>query len=231
MKIGIVGAGNIGNALARRFHEVGHEISVANSRGLETLIDFARETGSQAVSVEQAARENDVVVLAITPKGIPKLPIGLFDGTAASLPIIDTTNYYPRERDGKIDGIEDGLTESAWVENQIGRPVVKAFNMILAADILGGGMPAGSPGRIAVAVADDDPVSKHIVMRLIEEIGFDPIDAGSVSESWRQQPGSPVYCKGLDANGARSALSNANPIRPVEFQATSKSPGSYEFPA
>ena len=121
--------------------------------------------------------------------------------------IIDASNYYPQQRDGRIAGIEDGLTESGWVEHQLGRPVIKAFNTILAKHLLDGGKPAGAAGRIALAVAGDDPIAKAAAMRLIDQIGFDTVDAGPIGESWRQQPGSPGYLKDLRrrrrATGAR----------------------------
>jgi len=130
MKIGIIGAGNIGGALTRRFRELGHKVSVANSRGPQTLAELARETGAKPVSVHEAARENDVVIVTIPQKNVPELPSDLFGGVPADVVIVDTGNYYPQQRDGRIEGIESGLTESRWVEQQVGRPVVKAFNNI-----------------------------------------------------------------------------------------------------
>ena len=115
-------------------------------------------------------------------------------------PIVDTGNYYPA-RDGRIDPIESGVAESRWVSEQLGRPVVKAFNNIRAQHLLELGKPAGSPGRIALPVAGDDPKPKRTVMELVDALGFDPIDAGTIDESWRQQPGTPVYAADLDAAG------------------------------
>lgn len=121
MKIGIIGAGNIGGTLTRRFRDLGHDVSVANSRGPETLSDLAEETGATAVSIEDAARDKDLVVVTIPQSKIPSLPSGLLDGVPV---VVDTGNYYPRERDGAIAEIEDGMPESRWVEQQLGHPVI-----------------------------------------------------------------------------------------------------------
>jgi predicted dinucleotide-binding enzyme len=117
-------------------------------------------------------------------------------------------------RDGRIDAIEGGMAESRWVSEQLGHPVVKAFNNIRAQHLLELGKPAGSPGRIALPVAGEDPQTKSVVMRLIDELGFDPVDAGSIDESWRQQPGTPVYATDLDAAGVTKALAEAGPNTP-----------------
>jgi 8-hydroxy-5-deazaflavin:NADPH oxidoreductase len=219
MKIGIIGAGNIGGALTRRFRAAGHDVSVANSRGPQTLTDLARETGAKAVTVEEAARGKDVVVVTIPLKRVPDLPRKLFSGAAKDLVVIDTSNYYPQQRDGRIDAIENGTPESRWVEQQIGHPVIKAFNNIFAAHLQNNGKPPGSAGRIALPVAGKDPRAKQIVMKLIDEIGFDAVDAGTIEESWRQQPGSPVYAKDYDVAGVRRALGEAKTERLPEFRA------------
>jgi 8-hydroxy-5-deazaflavin:NADPH oxidoreductase len=219
MKIGIIGAGNIGGTLTRRLTALGHDVSVANSRGPETLADLAADTGARAVPAEGVARGADVVIVTIPVKRIPDLPPGILEGVADGAAIIDTGNYYPQQRDGKIESIESGMTESGWVAEQLGRPVIKAFNGIYARHLLELGQPAGTPGRIALPVAGDDEAAKEVVMRLIDELGFDSVDAGSLADSWRQQPGTPVYGADLDAEGVRSALAEANVDRPAEFRA------------
>lgn len=231
MKIGIIGSGNIGGTLVRLFRAAGHDVSVANSRGPSSLADLARETGAHPVTVEQAARGNDVVVVTIPLKRVEDLPAGLFANAPEGVVVIDTGNYYPQQRDGRIDGIEAGSTESGWVQQQIGHPVVKAFNNIYASHLASYGKPRGTPGRIALPIAGDDPKAKSVVMHLVDEIGFDPIDAGSIAESWRQQPGSPVYTKDYDAEGVRRALSEAQKERAPQWRATPKSPGTFEDPA
>jgi len=230
MKIGIIGAGNIGGNLTRRLRELGHEVSVANSRGPETLKELAAATGAKPVTVQQAARSGDVVVVTIPMKNIPQLPRDLFQGVRENVVVIDTGNYYPRERDGRIAPIEEGMVESRWVEQQLGHPVVKAFNNIYAQHLLDRGKPAGTPGRIALPVCGDDP-AKSVVMRLVDELGFDAVDGGSLDDSWRQQPGTPVYAMDFDASGVRKALAAAKPDRKPEWRATTSSPGSYKKPA
>jgi predicted dinucleotide-binding enzyme len=218
MKIGIIGAGHIGGTLTRRFRQLGHDVAVANSRGPETLRDLASETGATPVSVKGAVRDRDVVVVTIPEKSIPDLPDALFDAARSDTVVVDTGNYYP-QRDGRIEGIEEGAAESRWVSEELGRPVVKAFNNIRAGDLMSGGRPAGEPKRIALPVAGDDPEAKQVVMRLIDELGFDPVDAGTLDDSWKQQPGTPVYATNLDAAGVRRALAEARPERPAGFRA------------
>ncbi|HET7599627.1 MAG TPA: NAD(P)-binding domain-containing protein [Gemmatimonadales bacterium] len=219
MKIGIIGAGNIGGTLARRFAAAGHEVYIANSRGPETLAGLARETGVTPVSAEEAAHAGEVVIVTIPEKNVPQLPKDLFDGVPEDAVVVDTGNYYPQQRDGRIEAIESGVPESRWVSDQLGRPVVKAFNNIYARHLLEQGKPKGAPGRIALPVAGDDPRAKQIVIRLLDDIGFDGVDAGSLDESWRQQPGTPVYTTDLDAAGVRRALAQAKPERPAAFRA------------
>jgi predicted dinucleotide-binding enzyme len=224
MKIGIIGAGNIGSALARRFTDVGHEVTIANSRGPETLREVEAETGATAVTAQEAARGRDVVVVTIPEKNIPLLPQDLFEGVDQDVVVVDTGNYYPR-RDGAIEPIEQGTPESMWVAQQLGRPVVKAFNNIYARNLRDLGKPAGSDERIALPVAGADP-AKATVMRLVEEIGFDAVDAGDLDESWRQQPGPPVYAADHDAEGVRRALAQASPERPEQFRAAPGTPSA-----
>lgn len=219
MKIGIIGAGHIGGTLTRRLAKLGHEVSVANSRGPETLAKLAKETGARAVTVTEAARDKDVVIVTIPQKNIPRLPKGLFAGVAESTVVVDTGNYYPQQRDGRIDAIEGGTTESRWVSQQLGRPVVKAFNNIYAQHLMERGRVAGAPGRIALPVAGDDKRAKDVVIRLLDELGFDGVDAGGLDDSWRQQPATPVYGTDLDADGVRRALAAAKRDRPEDFRA------------
>jgi predicted dinucleotide-binding enzyme len=218
MKIGIIGAGNIGGNLTRRLTELGHEVSVANSRGPETLTDLATQTGATAVPLEQVARDAEVVVVAIPEGHVPDLPTGVLDGAVPDAVVVDTGNYYP-QRDGRIEAIESGTAESRWVANQLGRPVVKAFNGIYAQHLLDAGRPAGSPDRRALPIAGDDDAAKLTVITLLDELGFDAVDAGSLDESWRQQPGTPVYGASADAAGIRQLLAQASPERTAEFRA------------
>jgi predicted dinucleotide-binding enzyme len=231
MKIGIIGAGQIGGTLTRRFRQLGHEVYVANSRGPETLAKLAAETGAHAVPVTEAARKGDVVVVTIPEGHIRELPKDLFSGVPDNVVVVDTGNYYPRERDGRIEEIEGGMTESRWVEHQLGRPVVKAFNNIYAQHLMEGGRPKGKAGRVALPVAGDNAKAKQVVLRLVDELGFDGVDGGGLDESWRQQPGTPVYATDLDAEGVRRALAEASRERRPEWRGTAASPGSFGSPA
>jgi 8-hydroxy-5-deazaflavin:NADPH oxidoreductase len=223
MKIGIIGAGNIGGTLARRLAKLGHQVTIANSRGPESLGAFAKETGARPATVEEAARSGDVVIVSIPLKNIARLPKDLFKGVADSVVVVDTGNYYPRQRDGRIDPIERGATESRWVADRFGRPVVKAFNNIYAQHLLERGKPKGTAGRIALPIAGDDPRAKETVTRLLDELGFDAVDGGGLDESWRQQPGTPVYGTDFDAAGVRRGLQEAKRERPAEFRAETAS--------
>jgi 8-hydroxy-5-deazaflavin:NADPH oxidoreductase len=223
MNIGIIGAGHIGGTLTRRFRALGHRVFVANSRGPKTIKDLAEETGATAVTVEQAARSGNVVVVTIPMESIPELPRDLFKDVPENVVVIDTCNYYPQRRDGRIDAIENGMPESRWVEQQLGRPVIKVFNNIYADHLLKLGQPAGSKERIALPISGDDARAKRIVFSLVDELGFDPIDNDSLDKSWRQQPGTLVYTTDHDAEGVRRALSEASKDRKPEFKAKSSS--------
>jgi predicted dinucleotide-binding enzyme len=226
MKIGIIGAGHIGGTLTRRLTALGHDVYVANSRGPETLRDLATETGAKAVTVKDAARLGaDMVIVTIPLKHVPNLPKDLFAGTPEDLPIVDTGNYYP-QRDGLIAEIESGTTESRWTSKQLGRPVIKAFNNIYAQHLLEEGKPKGDAARIALPVAGDDSAAKQIVMDLVDELGFDPVDAGGLDESWKQQPSTPVYGTDFDAALVRRGLAEATPERQPQFTAAGAPPGA-----
>ena len=221
MRIGIIGAGQIGGTLARRFTALGHDVAIANSRGPETLRQLAKETGAKPVTVEEAARAGDVVIVTIPLKNIPGLPRDLFKGVPDDVVVVDTSNYYPQQRDGRIDEIENGTAESRWVADRLGRPVVKAFNNIYARHLLERGKPKGAPGRIALPVAGDDTRAKDVVIRLLDELGFDGVDAGSLDDSWRQQPATPVYGTDFNTEGVRQGLAEAKRERTPAFRAGS----------
>ncbi|MET0255095.1 MAG: NAD(P)-binding domain-containing protein [Luteibacter sp.] len=230
MKIGIIGAGNIGGTLARRFREIGHEVLIANSRGPETLGGIVSATGAVAVTAQEAAKGGDVVIVTIPESRIPELPADLFAGVPADTVVVDTGNYYPRERDGRIAAIEEGVTESQWVADQLGRPVIKAFNNIHAEHLGTLGKPSTADTRIALPVAGDDPNAKATVLKLVDELGFDGVDAGTLSDSWKQQPGTPVYGTNHDLEGVRQALLDASRERTSQWTATAASPGTYDAP-
>jgi predicted dinucleotide-binding enzyme len=219
MDIGIIGAGHIGGSLTRRLTALGHDVRVSNSRAPETLADLAAATGATAVWAGEAAADAELVIVSIPQKNVVDLAPGIVARVRPGAPVIETNNYYPRERDGLIAAIEDGAPESVWVSEQLGAPVFKVFNGIFWKHLLEGGLPSGSSGRIALPVAGDDAAGKRIVFELVNELGFDPVDGGTLSESWRQQPGTPVYGADLDAKEAIEALAAASPERPDAFRA------------
>ena len=219
MNIGIIGAGHIGGSLTRRLAQLGHAVRVSNSRAPETLADLAAETGATAVWAGEAATGADLVIVSIPEKNVVDLAPGIVAGAEPGAPVIETNNYYPRERDGRIAAIESGTPESVWVSEQLGVPVFKVFNGIFWKHLLEGGLPRNSPGRIALPIAGDEATGKQVVSDLVDELGFDPVDGGTLAESWRQQPGTPVYGADLDAEGVIRALSEASPDRPEAFRA------------
>jgi predicted dinucleotide-binding enzyme len=219
MRIGIIGAGQIGGTLTRRLTELGHEVRVANSRAPETLAELAAETGATAVWAADAATDAQLVIVSIPQKNVLDLATGIVAKAKQGAPVIETNNYYPQQRDGRIDAIENGTPESVWVAEQLGSPVYKVFNGIYWKHLLERGAPAGTEGRIALPVAGEPGAGKQLVFELIDQLGFDPVDGGTLAESWRQQPGTPVYGKDFDAAQAIAALAEASPEREAAFRA------------
>lgn len=219
MKIGIVGAGSMGVTLGRHLAKRGHQVSIANSRGRESLTALAAEIGARPVSVADAVRAGDIVILAIPTKAVLELSKRLFANAASDVIVIDIGNYHPELRDGRIEAIDRGMLDSQWVAQQIGRPVIKAFNNILAKSLLEKGVSIGAKGRIALPVAGNSSGAKAVVFHLVDELGFDPVDAGDLDNSWRQQPGTPAYCHDLEVAALRRALAEADRSRVAEYRA------------
>src|SRR6185503_12515566 len=219
MRIGVIGAASMGGILARHLARLGHHVSIANSRGPDSLPALAAEIGARPVSVADAASAGEIVFIAIPTKAVASLPRGLFAKVADSVVVIDIGNYHPELRDGRIDAIDRGRLDSQWVAQQIGRPVVKAFNNIFAKSLLEKGVPRGTAGRIALSVFGDSLDAKAAVLRLVDDLGFDPVDGGDLANSWRQQPGTPAYCRDLEAATLRRALAEADPSRIAEYRA------------
>ena len=211
MKIGIVGTGNIGKTLVRRLSEAGHDVKVANSRGPETIDPDILASGARAVTVDEVLDDVEVVILSIPLKRLPELAprIARLPGETV---VIDTSNYYPF-RDDRIEAIEAGQVESEWVAKQLGRPVAKAWNAIGSASFAKKGQPAGAPGRIAIPVAADRDRDRKVAMALVDDTGLDAFDAGTLADSWRQQPGAPVYCTDLSLGEIGAALAAADRSR------------------
>jgi predicted dinucleotide-binding enzyme len=207
MKIGILGAGAIGTTLARKLAAAGHDVKVANSRGPETIPADAIETGARAATVQDAVTDVDVAILSVPYSGFENVR-----ALVAALPqqtvVIDTSNYFP-QRDGVNAAIEAGEVESEWIQGYFGRPIAKAWNAIAAAPFAENGRPKGHPERVAVPIAGDSAGDREIAMALMDDTGFDGYDAGPLADSWRQQPGSPVYCTNLTYDETGPALAAA----------------------
>ena len=201
MRIGVIGAGSMGGILARHLVRLGHQVSVANSRGPESLTALAVEIGATPVSVVDAVKAGEVVVIAIPTKAVADLPRALFSNVPSSAVVIDISNYHPELRDGRIDAIDRGMLDSQWVAQQIGRPVIKAFNNILAKSLLEKGVPKGTTGRIALSAAGDSLDAKATVLRLFDDLGFDRAIAGARVDSVRH-PKSRIHLR--RAAGLRS---------------------------
>jgi predicted dinucleotide-binding enzyme len=190
VKIAIVGAGTIGADLTRKLSALGHQVSVAKSRGADTLADLAAETGAIPADLADVARGAEVVVLALPTKSIPDLPQKLLAGAAPNVVVVDLTNYAPRQRDGLIAEIENGEIESRWTEGQVGHPVVNALNTLDAGQLAELGTQVRAE-RIALPVAGDDQGAKELVTGLVDELGFDVVDAGDWMNPGGSNPAPP----------------------------------------
>lgn len=205
MKIGVIGTGAIGGTIAKKLFVAGHKVKVYNAEEHDDLRKKAEELGVLPSSIKEIANDVDIVIISVPTKAIPDLPKDLFTNVSNDLIVVDTSNYYPF-RDGEIEELKNGKIESVWVAEIVRRPVVKAFNNLLAHSLANGNKPEGTVGRIAMAVSGDDDKAKKVISRLINDLGFDAVDAGSLAESWRHQPGTPAYCTELNAAELKKAL-------------------------
>lgn len=222
MKIGIIGAGNIGATIARKLATKGHSIKLAGSGSPDEISDKAAKIGAVAVTAQDAVNDVDAIIVSIPFAQIPEVA-SVFAGVPAGVVVIDTGNYYPF-RDGNIAEVDNGKPESVWSSEQLGRPVVKTFNALLAETLTSGGTAEGTDARIAIPVAGDDANAKVIASGLVNDAGFDTLDAGDLAGSWRQQPGTPAYCTELTLAELSEALSAADKARaPIDRDALIKS--------
>lgn len=211
MRIGILGAGSIGSILARRLSRTGHEVRIANSRAPETVDAAALSTGARAVWAAEVTADADVVIVSLNMEHIPAVADLVADAPTGAV-VIDTSNYFPY-RNGVVQALEDGQVESAWVQEQYRRPIVKAWNTIGTDSLAELASPPGTAGRVALPVSADDPSHRAIGMALVEESGFDALDAGAILDSWRQQPGTPAYVTNLTHTELTAALAKADRSR------------------
>ena len=206
MKLGILGAGFVGRALATRAVDAGFDVMISNSRGPRTLGSTIVAIGCRAGTAEEAASFGEVVAIAIPFRAIETLSPALL----ANKVVLDAANYYP-DRDGPVPILDrEAATTSGLVAARLpGAAVVKAFNAILQGDLLAGGGPPGMPGRRALPIAGDDAAAKAVVVDLHDRCGFDVVDAGPLEEGWRVQRAMPAYCRRFDRAGLVVALASA----------------------
>lgn len=190
--VGLIGSGNIGGTVARLSVAAGHQVVLSNSRGPATLQDLAAELGplARAGTGGEAASAGDIVIVSIPLRAYASVPAGPLAGKT----VIDTNNYYP-ERDGQLADLDSGSTTSSELLQQHlpGAAVVKAFNNIFFRHLLSLARPAGAADRTFLPIAGDDPAAKAAVTGFLDSIGYGAVDAGTLADGWRQQPGQPVY--------------------------------------
>jgi predicted dinucleotide-binding enzyme len=210
--IGLIGAGHIGSQVARLAVRAGHNVVISNSRGPQTLAELVAELGPLARAAEpaDAARQGDIVVVTVPLKNYRSVPVEPVAGKV----VIDTNNYYP-ERDGHIPELDnESTTTSELLQGHLpGAKVVKAFNHIYAAQLTTDGRPPGTPNRRALVIAGDDDGAKATVTKLLDEFGFDTVDAGPLRESWRIQRDTPGYGPRRNAEQLRADLEAAKRYR------------------
>ena len=212
MKIGIIGTGAIGGTLVHKLRVAGHDVRVANSRGPESLRALEAETGATAVTGPEIAAGVEVLIVSVPFRQLTALK-PIIREVASDITVADTSNYFPargRYGAGAVEAILEGQPETAWLQEQWGRPVIRAWNALFAETLAKKGKVDGERDRLAVPVAGDSAESKQLVMRLVDDTGFDAVDAGPIAESWRQQLGNPAFCTELSADQLAEALSLAD---------------------
>jgi predicted dinucleotide-binding enzyme len=219
VNVTVIGVGDIGGTISRRLCTAGHDVTIVNSRGPQSLAETAADMGANVVALEDCCADADVVILSIPTDAMPAVADAIRDKLAPSTVLVDTTNYAPGFRDRAVPELDDGEVESIWVSRLFGHPVIKAFNNIhhltlrfRTADVM-----TEAP-CIALPVAGDDGAAKAVVMSLVGDVGFDAIDGGSLDYSWHQQPGTPVFTTDLDRDAAALALSMAQPGQTVAWR-------------
>lgn len=207
MKIGIVGTGAIGSILAEKLSAAGHQVKVTNTRDMPELRKIAASLGAAAATIQDVVKDVDVIIFSIPFKAYKDLPKSLLQDVPKDVIIMDTSNYYPL-RDGELRGLK-GKTESEYISETLGRPVIKVFNNIMEYALKHKGKAASEEGRIAISVAGDNEEHKKVAAELVDQTGFDTVDGGSLAQSWRQESGNPAYCTELNAAELKQALADA----------------------
>jgi len=206
--IGLIGAGHIGSQVARLAVKNGYDVVISNSREPETLSGLVAELGpkARAATSLDAAKAGDIVVVTVPLKNYRSVPVEPLAGKI----VIDTNNYYP-QRDGHIPELDnESTTTSELLQAHLpASKVVKAFNHIYASQLTTDGLPAGTKNRRALVIAGNDNEAKATVTRLLDQFGFDTVDAGPLSEGWRIQRDTPGYGPRRTANELRTDLAAA----------------------
>lgn len=206
MKFGIIGAGPIGASISKKLVKNGHDVKIADARDIEHL--EGKDIAGTPVNVEEIITNIDVLLLSLPLHVMPSIR-HIVDQVGNDVIIADTSNYYPF-RDNEIEEIENGMVESVWVSKQLGRPIIKAFSNQLAYTLENKGTTEGTTGRIAMAIAGDNPAQKQLIIDVVNELGFDAVDGGSLNDSWREQPGTPAYCTELTKEEIIEAMKKAD---------------------
>ncbi len=206
MRIGIIGAGFIGRAVAGAAVKAGHDVMVSNSRSPGTLFSLTGTIGCKAGTAAEAAAFGELVLVAIPLHAYQSIPIAPLEDKI----VLDSSNYYP-QRDGHIAELDEELvTVSGLLARHLPKSrVIKAFNAIAAGDIEKDGLPTGSPERRALPIAGDDIEAKQVVTVFFDQIGYDVVDAGPLTEEWRFQKDTPAYCVPFDREKMQAALAAA----------------------
>lgn len=207
MKIGILGVGHIGKTLALKLAAAGHQVHVANSGSPKNIAPEVLATGAHATTAQAAIENKEVIILSIPLNRIPEIK-SLLTNVPENVTVIDTSNYYPA-RDNYIESIENGMVESLWVKQQLGRTITKAWNAIGSQSLEKNGSIPGSSTRIAIPFAADRQEDRRITKQLIEDTGFDAYFSGTIENSWKQQPGAPVYGTDLTMEEIESLIDTA----------------------
>ena len=212
MKIGIIGAGFVGRAVAKQAIKAGHQVMLSNSRGPQTLFSLKPMIGCETGTATEAAIFGEIVVIAVPLTAIGQLPVAELAGKA----VIDAVNYYP-ERDGQVAELDQQTTTtSEYLAGFLPQSkITKAFNAIQMTDLETDGLPAGDPERRALPLAGDDKATKQIIISLYDAFGFDAVDAGALSEGWRFQRAMPSYCVRMTKAELEGVLAQARRPAPV----------------
>ncbi len=212
MKIGIIGAGFVGRAVAKQAIKAGHQVMLSNSRGPQTLFSLKPMIGCETGTATEAAIFGEIVVIAVPLTAISQLPVAELAGKA----VIDAVNYYP-ERDGQVAELDQQTTTtSEYLAGFLPQSkITKAFNAIQMTDLETDGLPAGDPERRALPLAGDDKATKQIIISLYDAFGFDAVDAGALSEGWRFQRAMPSYCVRMTKGELEGVLAQARRPAPV----------------